>query len=412
MVNHAKEIEDSILGACLTDRFALEDVKERLTPECFYNDWNRFIYKAILECEQPDILSVEERLKDMGKFNEIGSVYIADLTREASMNVEYHCQILIEKKIKRDVVDLCQNIQSKAMNGVDTYDMLDDLNRAVDGLDKGIKSKESLTPSQIFEREENKPKAEKLYIGLSQLDNGIYADTMHKGQVELTIADSGHGKTHYAMYKAQALLKRGYKIGWFQLEDYDVHTAKYMATHAPEQMDNIHICHSLYDIEDIKRECRIMKKEYGIDYIVFDYVQNIECNLNLSRTEKVEYISKQITKMAKDLEVFCHVLSQVTVGYQSRSGWSQEPSYGDVRWSQQLKQDAHIITSVFRPSKVESLVISTDSVKDWKENSIPYDSVFVKQAKVRHGKQYWNRLHLIHQDDGLKPYINENKVPF
>jgi len=112
------------------------------------------------------------------------------------------------------------------------------------------------------------------------------------------------------------------------------------------------------------------------------------------------------------LNVFCHPLSQVSINYSIRSGWKQEPSYGDVRWSQQLKQDAHIITSVFRPCKIESLALSQDKAKDWNDNMIPYDSVFIKQAKVRHGKQEWKRLHMIHTDDGLKPYANENNVPF
>lgn len=414
MIAQAPEIEQAVLGSCLMDMDALQRVRDAVTPDYFFNPSNRAVFEALVEVNYPDFIAVEANLRDSGQLQKVGRDYLADLTGAAGSagNIEYHCQILREKYVTRRIVEECQKIQSKALEG-DAYALLDELNRSVEAIDSGVKGRHSLTPSEIFERDKNTPIAEKLFLGYTDLDMGIYGDAMKRGQVELTIADSGHGKTQYALFKAQCLIRRGYKVAWFQLEGYDSETAKVFED--LENRDNIFICHDLYDIEDIKRESRMLNREYGIDYVVIDYVQNIECNKNISKTEKVEYISQQITRMAKDLNAICHPLSQVTIAYNVRPGWKQEPAYGDVRWSQQLKQDAHIITSVFRPSRIESLVANEESVYGWQESPelYPYDSVFVKQAKVRHGKQEWKRLHMIHTDKGLKPYTRKYEgVPF
>lgn len=400
----APEIEQSILGACLTDKEAFEEIKELIQPSVFYNKRNKLIFEVCLKHETPDMIIVESDLEEMEKLDQVGgSSYLVDLTAKATFRHQEYCQILREKKIKRDIIDASQSLLKKAYNAEDCYVLMDEFSRYSTDIGSSGIEKKSFTPSEIFERDKNKPKAEKVYLGITDMDYGIYEHGMRKGQVELTIADSGHGKSQYALFKAEQMLKHGYKVAWFQLEGTDSETAAYIRDRT-DNYDNLYICDSLYDIEDIKRENRRLNREYDIDYAVFDYVQNIECNQNISKTEKVEYISKCITRLAKELNQVSHPLSQITMNYTARTGWKQEPGYGDVRWSQQLKQDAAIITSVFRPLKVEGLVVNKELVKDWKGNSVPYDSVFIKQAKVRHGRQEWRRLHMIHTDEGLKPY--------
>ena len=270
-------------------------------------------------------------------------------------------------------------------------------------------NKYSLTPSEIFARDKERPVAEKLLTGIRKLDSGLYKDTMRRGHVVLTIADSGHGKTQFALFEAAALLNNGYKIGWFQLEDYDTVTANYLQDNVSKNLDHAYICHRLYDIDAIKQEAQELKNQHGVDVLYFDYVQNIEANRQ-SRSDQVEYISQQITRMAKDLNVVARPLSQVTIPYNHREGWQQEPRYGDVRWSQQLKQDAHAIISIFRPSKDDNLILSKDKVKNWNGDPVPYDSVFAKQVKVRGGKQQHTRLHLIHNAKGLGIYKDTNNT--
>ena len=402
----AIDIEEGVLGVMLLDPKSLSIAVESITPETFYNTSNQLIFEQMVAIhnsgKECDLLSLEQALKDKEIIDLVGGFsYLVDLTSRGSAgNFEYHLQIIKEKQVLRNIISSCDEVIKKAYSNHNVFEVVDEVSKI--GSDIDSTEKHSLTPDEIKERDKNKPKDEKLFLGYSELDYGIYGDGNKKGQVELTIADSGHGKTQYALFKIECFLRRGYKVGWFQLEGYDSETSDHFFTNGIES-PNIYICDSLYDIEHIKRECRRLNREHNIDCFVFDYVQNIECSQKISKNEKVEYISKQITKMAKELNVVAHVLSQVTID-RSRTGWACEPRYDDVRWSQQLKQDASLITSVFRPSKIDSLVLGDSSVKDWNELPVPYNSVFVKQSKVRHGQQTWKRQHLIHTDKGLKPY--------
>ncbi len=401
----AFEIEEAVLGSMMMLRDSYCDYFFRLTVDHFYKPANRIVYNAIKKIHEsgefPDLISVEAILSDSGELDIVGGVVgLLDITGSATSNTEYHIEILHDRMIRRSAIHQCTEIINSAYES-DAYVVLDKLSAASIGIGADSVKPASLTGSQIIEREKNAPVAERLYTGVRKLDEVLYESCgLVRGQVELTIADSGHGKTQYAMWKASRLMKRGYKVHWIQLEDYDTSTAEYFAKVCGDFMDNVRICHSLREIEDIKRECRRVKKEFRSDYIVFDYVQNIDANKK-ERSGNVEYISQQITRLAQDLNVVCHPLSQVTIDYGKRHGWRQEPNYGDVRWSQQLKQDAHIITSVFRPKMVDGL-IEGENVLDWDGRKQPLDSVYVRQCKVRKGKQEIKRLQLIHLDHGLE----------
>jgi hypothetical protein len=89
--------------------------------------------------------------------------------------------------------------------------------------------------------------------------------------------------------------------------------------------------------------------------------------------------------------------------YSKRKGWALEPRYSDVRWSQQLKQDAHKMISIFRPNVVPELV-DGDMVKDSSDKPTAYNSVFCKCIKDRGGALMHTRAHLIQTDNGIAPF--------
>jgi replicative DNA helicase len=393
MEQHAQDIEEMIIGSIMVDDEAFQFVKDTLTPDHFYFNINRTIFRHCIKFDKIDLLIVEQSLKDDQLVDVAKKLY--GYLEHTSIRYEYGCQVLTEKKILRDAVKGATAI-IRAAEDTDPFELIDKVSLYATSLGEATGEVVSLTPSQIRERDKVRPKSEKLIFGSDMLDNGIFADSMKRGQTVLTIADSGHGKTQASLYLAQCLVKR-YKVAWFQLEGYDSETAERF------ESDNIFICDTIYDIEKIKREARRLHKEHGIDYIVIDYVQNVECRQNISKTEKVEYISKEIQKLAKELNCICNPLSQVTIEG-SRRGWENEPRYNDVRWSKQLKQDADLMISVFRPSRIEELIENEEYVKDWRGELIPYNSVYMKQVKVRHGQQEWKRIHLLHHEDGLKPY--------
>lgn len=408
MMPHEPEIELAILGALMSYPKIREEIMESVHSDWFYEPSNRITFQAMSkswnESKHIDAITVEAILRSADKndlANQVASLYAFG---SSSVTYQYHLDILRDCYQRRSVITACHEISQQATN--DTADVcIDKLYNIATSITNTTVAKRSLPADTYLELEATKPKAEQLFTGERLLDETIYSNVgLKRGQIDLSIAESGHGKTHYAMFKASLLAKRGYKVHWFQLEDYGATTALFFKNAIPNHYQNIIITDSIFDIDEIKREARAIKREYNTDYIVIDYVQNVETTKQ-SRADQIEYVSGQIRRLAIDLNVAIHLLSQVTIDYNKRKGWTLEPRYSDVRWSQQLKQDAHIITSIFRPYVIDDL-IEGDFALDWKGQQINKNSVFCRQVKVRGGQMSHTRLHLIHTDNGLQIMAN------
>jgi len=269
---------------------------------------------------------------------------------------------------------------------------------------------DALTPTQIFEREQSQPKKEKLVTGEQKIDNQLYQHVgLHKGDINVILADSGHGKTQWSTFLASRLAVQGYQGLWFQMEDYDVNTATQLAMQAVAHADNVRIVDTTDDIDEIKRLCRLAKIEGGLDFVVIDYVQEVYAQGRFdSRTLEINYVTKILKQIAKELNVLVIVPSQVTISEYNRSGWQLEPKYKDAQWAQVIKNVAHCMTSVFRPNMVESLILMDAlgnlKVKGWRDGDVhAYESVFVKVVKSRRGQLTHERIKMLHHKDlGLK----------
>jgi replicative DNA helicase len=398
-----QELEEAILSGSLYYRNVSDDMLSTLTREHFYLETSKTMFDAIGKTYEStgnvDMVTLETILaqESFSKRPQVSISHLMSANASTPSNIIKHCEILMELSLRRNAqIELLK--LTKEMTTYDGYELMDKIAELSSLSETQGLTARSFAPSEILARD--KTKSVFLNTSISELDNGIcqYAG-QRKGQVEVTIADSGHGKTHYAMLKASRLINQGHRVHWFQLEDSDEKTASYFAEHCGKNSDNIIICDSIDDIEAIKREARMGKRNHATDHIVVDYVQNV-VSQRRTRNDQVEYISGQLTKMAKELNVSLHLLSQVTMEYGKRHGWGQEPRGGDVRWSQQLKQDAHLGTSIFRPSMIETLV-DGDMAKDWNDKPINLNSVFLRQWKVRGGQMSYNRVHLIHNDKGL-----------
>tara|TARA_R100001460_G_scaffold107260_1_gene155693 strand:- start:2883 stop:4121 length:1239 start_codon:yes stop_codon:yes gene_type:complete len=263
----------------------------------------------------------------------------------------------------------------------------------------------ALTPIEIFERESNNPIKQKLSTNVGIIDQKLYKDVgLHKGDINVILADSGHGKTQFSLFLASQLLNSGHVGLWFQMEDYDVNTAKHLALNSMDHCDKMFIVDDKDDIDDIKRVCKLVKQEHGLDFVVIDYIQEVYAKGRFdSRTLELNYVTKVLKQIAKEINVVVIVPSQVTINDHIRNGWQLEPRYKDAQWAQVIKNVAHCMTSVFRPSMVQSLVVNdglTQKVSGWHEDQrFNYNSVFVKLVKSRRGVISHERIQLNHNGD-------------
>ena len=95
---HSLEAEQSVLGAMILNKEAINTAIEKLHPEDFYKEANKEIFEAIISLfnrnEPVDLITLSEELKKRGTLENIGGVtYLTDLIRWSSYNCK--CKILL-----------------------------------------------------------------------------------------------------------------------------------------------------------------------------------------------------------------------------------------------------------------------------------------------------------------------------
>ncbi|MBQ3343559.1 MAG: DnaB-like helicase C-terminal domain-containing protein, partial [Kiritimatiellae bacterium] len=107
------------------------------------------------------------------------------------------------------------------------------------------------------------------------------------------------------------------------------------------------------DVMDLRARARRMKKRYGIELVVIDYLQLCTCRegARQSRQIEVSMISQQIKAMAKELKIPVIVLSQLSRANEQRGDKYEKPKLSDLRDSGAIEQDADVVFLLRRPSR-------------------------------------------------------------
>ena len=118
---HSIEAEQSVLGAMITDKEAINTAIEIIKPIDFYKEANGEIYEAILvlfnKNEPVDLITLSEELKQRGTLDNVGGLtYLANLSSgvATTANSKYYCKIVEEKSILRRLIKSSNEIMAKA----------------------------------------------------------------------------------------------------------------------------------------------------------------------------------------------------------------------------------------------------------------------------------------------------------
>ncbi|MBR3884746.1 MAG: replicative DNA helicase [Bacteroidaceae bacterium] len=403
----ALELEEAVLGALMVDSDAIGRLGDVLKPESFYDKRNQLLFEAIQEMDlhdRPiDILTVTEFLKLKGTLEEVGGpVYIAQLTSKvvSSVNIEYHANIIAQKKLARDLIKFTSKTQEQAFD--ETQDVEELMQQAESELFEisrhNMKRDFTQINPVIKQAYEQIQTASKNTSGISGLSTGFHKmDKLLSGwqNTDLIIlaARPAMGKTAFALSLIRNMaVDQGIPVGMFSLEMGSVQLVQRLICNVCQiagdkirsgqleryewgQLDNkitalqnapLYIDDTpQLSVFELRSKARRMVREHGVKMIFIDYLQLMTANVGKgNRQEEISTISRALKGLAKELNIPIMALSQLNRNVEGREGLEgKRPQLSDLRESGAIEQDADIVMFVNRP---EYFHIYKDGDFDWR----------------------------------------------
>ncbi|MCL0040412.1 replicative DNA helicase, partial [Thermodesulfovibrionales bacterium] len=384
------EAEQSVLGAIILDNEALPKAIEALSPDDFYKEAHRRLYKSIIalfERSEPiDIVTLTDYLRKSDEIEAVGGIsYLSYLANSipTSANIRYHAKIVSEKSMLRALIRTATQITSEVYeNSRDVDEVIDYAQKMIfDITDK--RTKISFSPlkdvikdtfkmiEHLYDKKEAITGVPSGFKDIDELTSGFQS-----GDLIIVGGRPGMGKTAFAlnvagyvaanmretvavfsleMPKEQLALRmicaesgvnsssvrKGFigKQDWIKLTN-----AAGRLADAPIFIDDSSMLTAL----EIRAKARRLKMEYGmLSLIVVDYLQLMRSMGKFERREQeISDISRSLKALAKELKVPVIALSQLNRAVEQRG--EKRPTLADLRESGALEQDADVIIFLYR----------------------------------------------------------------
>ncbi|MBO6068011.1 MAG: replicative DNA helicase [Bacteroidales bacterium] len=390
----AIEIEEAVLAAMMLDNDCINDVLESLTPECFYNESNKKIYKAIQAIasrnDKVDILTVADELTKSGDLEAVGGAsYLSSLSMKigAAANTDYHTKILLQKFIQRELIAISYRVQKQSFeDSMPVDDLLQYAQQEVFVLaERNMKRDTSPIQMVINQAIDDIQKGQERQDGLSGVPSG-YANIdkitygWQPSDLIILAARPSVGKTAFVLTMARNMaVDYNVPVAFFSLEMSQTQLVKRLLVsetgipsdkiwgakkfNDPQDWDTLNerigkLSKAPLWIDDtpslsiyeFRSKARRLVQTQNVKMIIIDYLQLMTGPVELRgmREQEVSAISRSLKSIAKDLNVPILALSQLNRSVETRGG-NKRPQLSDLRESGAIEQDADIVMFIHRP---------------------------------------------------------------
>ena len=409
-----------------------------VVAETFYDPCNRTIYATMLEMSMNskplDAVTLISELQRTNRLEAVGGMgYIQSLIEQVptTAHAEHYMRLIRDQHLRRTMIDRATHVIEKCFDEgehPDPLEVLGDAERTFLEIGGGKTS----TPPWQDALEDSFRRIDRMFESGGRLMEGLstgykYLDEtlqgLKPGEMIVIAARPSVGKTSLAMNIAESCALgrmitsdmpvqhdggKQHHVGIFSLEMPVEQLTKRMLS-GRAQIDMWRLNRSLMskaekseltqnlmtamgqlraapfhvddtaglDIMDLRARARRMKKQYGIELIVIDYLQLCTCHEGARQGRQIEVsmISQQIKAMAKELKIPVIVLSQLSRANEQRGDKYEKPKLSDLRDSGAIEQDADVVFLLRRPSRN-----SSDPEKD--DKTLAYVDI----AKNRNGE--------------------------
>ena len=423
------EAEQALLAALLTNNSAYEHISDFLKPEHFYDDVNSRIFEAIaklLENNQlADPLTLKNYFLQKDEMELIGGDrYLIELAKNStiSSNTSEYGKLIYDLFQRREILKISDEISNEAnsfdletnasniiekaevklYNLSSTGESNQDFKKFSTSLVEAINSAES-----AYKREGQLSGIPTGFTDLDQLLGGL-----HKTDLIILAGRPSMGKTALAtniafkMVNANSMDEEKKKnvVGFFSLEMSSEQLAtRILAEDSTISSEKIRrgqlnsndfqkIVKSsqnlgeltLYiddspnlSISALRTRARRLKRKYGLDAIMIDYLQLIRPSLSRpdNRVLEIAEMTRNLKALAKELNIPVLCLSQLSRQVEQRD--DKRPQLSDLRESGAIEQDADVVMFIYREeyyTERKEPSPGTDDFQKWQD----------KMAKIHH----------------------------
>ena len=382
-----KIVEDTVIGAIISDDKALVNNIRFLQEDCFYDKINKNIFISVVNLfknnKVVDLMSVQAQLKKDGF--DVDYKKLVDLaTTTENYKITDKCLILKEYAIRRNLIISCNEISKKS------YDESEDV---LETLEQSSKTIDNI--SMIVNVNQFNPIDRVLLESVKEIEEASTKDGVVRGVTsgfyDIDKISSGWGKSDLIIMAARpsmgkssmarsfilnACMQQNANVAFFSLEESRAQIGKKFISSVSEvpyekiKLGNLNdtewskIHSAISELEslnltiddtsglsvfELKSKCRMLHHKKKLDMIVIDYLQLMrgEVKNNGNREQEISYISRSLKGLAKDLNIPIIALAQLSRAVEMRS--DRKPMLSDLRESGSIEQDADIVSFIYRP---------------------------------------------------------------
>ena len=431
------EAEQSVIGSILLSNEIFDEISMIISNKNFYDPMHQKIFAALEKLIYSGMLANPITLKNYFE-NEKDELnvpdYLVKITKFSTSSrqaIEYS-KLIYDLFVKRELIKISENIIDTAkLNDLDN-----DGQKIIENFEKSLfdlAEKGSLSSSlikfdeamrQTIEMASNAYKNDEGIVGvptgLTDLDDRLGG--LHKSDLVIIAGRPSMGKTalatNIAFNAAKKLQEEGRKssIAFFSLEmSSEQLSTRILAEQSRIKSNDIRrgkISEEQFDkfietsknvselplyidetpaitIAAISNRSRRIKRLFGLDLIVIDYIQLMRSigKKEYNRVQEISEITQGLKALAKELNVPVLALSQLSRAVELRD--DKKPQLADLRESGSIEQDADVVMFVFREAYyLERKEPTLGSVEhaEWRQKMDEVSSLAeIMISKQRHG---------------------------
>ena len=393
------EAEQSLLGSILVNNDIIDEIASIVKPSTFFDPAHIKIYEVIINLNNRGMIANPITLKNYFEKDNMlddvgGTDYLVKLTRfsgSTKQAVDY-AKIIHEMYLRRELMLISDNLSTETLNtdsqNQNAEKIIENTEKSLyDLAERGSFSQSYLKFNQALDQTiqmatmamQSDQGIVGVPTGLKDLDEKLGG--LHKSDLIIIAGRPSMGKTALATNIAFHAAKKNSDdnkksvVAFFSLEmsseqlstrivseqskikSNDIRRGKITEDEMNRLIETSRSIHELpmlidetpaITISTLSNRARRIKRLFGLDLIVVDYIQLMSAGSRRydGRVQEISEITQGLKALAKELNVPVLALSQLSRAAEQRD--DKRPQLSDLRESGSIEQDADVVMFVYR----------------------------------------------------------------